>query len=422
MRSSLSALYVFVLLWDGVVAFTASPKAIPQSRVPSFRNQRRRYFAGIASTRRRPTRITCAASDPSSELVLDPSRRSDDDSTSRDIEGISNDDDARLSQRALLLRATGDSEKQQEEEKEQEETGWVGETLSKGAEAVVSGVKSAARASKPLRREADGRIVPDGDGLLNLCILLFSGLWIVHSIVTVDATMWRGWTLQETLIRLPWDNWDSYEMGLLEHPIITKTAINVGIYLIGDWLSQVKWGREEDVALWEFDLQRTLRNGLIGACFGPVVHFYYNFSDWVLPPSVPINRPFKIMLDQSIYFCSKCAVYILLVSLLRGDSFEEARGTVKEKLKGVVTTGWRFWPFVHIFTYFLIPPRHRVLWVNCVDLLWSSILAGMTSGAPAPDEDAGEGGGEGEELLTAAPVSSTTEQQQQQQQQEQARV
>lgn len=43
------------------------------------------------------------------------------------------------------------------------------------------------------------------------------------------------------------------------------------------------------------------------------VHFYYNFSDWVLPPSVPINRPFKIMLDQSIYFCSKCAVYILLV-------------------------------------------------------------------------------------------------------------
>ncbi|CAM9901137.1 unnamed protein product [Ectocarpus sp. 4 AP-2014] len=91
---------------------------------------------------------------------------------------------------------------------------------------------------------------------------------------------------------------------------------------------------------------------------------------------------------------------------------------MKKKLKGVVTTGWRFWPFVHIFTYFLIPPRHRVLWVNCVDLLWSSIMAGMTSGAPAPDEDAGEGGGGAEELLTAAPVSSSTEQQQQ----EQARV
>lgn len=40
-------------------------------------------------------------------------------------------------------------------------------------------------------------------------------------------------------MRVPWDNWDSYEAGLAEHPIITKTAINVVIYLLGDWLSQV---------------------------------------------------------------------------------------------------------------------------------------------------------------------------------------
>lgn len=44
----------------------------------------------------------------------------------------------------------------------------------------------------------------------------------------------------ETLMRLPWDNWDSYEVGLMEHPIVTKTGINVIIYLIGDWLSQVR--------------------------------------------------------------------------------------------------------------------------------------------------------------------------------------
>jgi len=33
----------------------------------------------------------------------------------------------------------------------------------------------------------------------------------------------------------------------------------------------VNWGKSEDVPLWEFDLKRTLRNGLIGAFFGPVV-------------------------------------------------------------------------------------------------------------------------------------------------------
>lgn len=126
---------------------------------------------------------------------MNPSRRSDDDSSSSDTEAVANDD-ARLSQRALLLHATADSEKQQqEEEEEQEEAGWVGETLSKGAEAVVSGVKSAARASKPLRREADGRIVPDGDGLLNLvsCMLMLGVLRGSHLMGNVACVSWVAW-------------------------------------------------------------------------------------------------------------------------------------------------------------------------------------------------------------------------------------
>lgn len=48
----------------------------------------------------------------------------------------------------------------------------------------------------------------------------------------------------------------------------------------------------------DFDLGRTLRNGLIGAMFGPVVHYYYDFSDWILPQEVPVNRIFKIVMDQ----------------------------------------------------------------------------------------------------------------------------
>lgn len=165
------------------------------------------------------------------------------------------------------------------------------------------------------------------------------------------------------------------------------------------------------------------------------------------------------------------------VSLLRGDSVAVMKETVKEKVPGVVTTGWRFWPFVHIFTYFVVPPRHRVLWVshdfirisvlfwclghfgrvldvlvlyvdaspashgasltaqccvfaegfkvpvfvgsrvwlldarkscpsatliqmmqvNCVDLLWNSILAGMTSAASTAEAESSELGGTGQQ-------------------------
>lgn len=42
------------------------------------------------------------------------------------------------------------------------------------------------------------------------------------------------------------------------------------------------------------------------------MHFYYNWSDWVLPP-VGTNRLFKIVMDQTINLGPKCATYISLV-------------------------------------------------------------------------------------------------------------
>eukprot|EP00962_Isochrysis_galbana_P054199 scaffold25722_cov109-Isochrysis_galbana.AAC.14 len=45
--------------------------------------------------------------------------------------------------------------------------------------------------------------------------------------------------------------------------------------MLADWLSQVLAGAK---AL-EFDLSRVLRNGSIGAFFGPIVCAYYGFSD-----------------------------------------------------------------------------------------------------------------------------------------------
>ena len=73
-------------------------------------------------------------------------------------------------------------------------------------------------------------------------------------------------------MRIPYDNWSGYEVALDEHPVLTKTLINVVIYIVGDYMAQVQWGQRD---MLEFDLSRILKNGLIGAMFGPVVHQYY---------------------------------------------------------------------------------------------------------------------------------------------------
>ena len=221
--------------------------------------------------------------------------------------------------------------------------------------------------------------------------------------------IWRGWDLGEIIVRIPYDNWQEYEGGLTTHPILVKTVINVIIYLVGDWMAQVGWGRTRP--LLDFDLARTARNGLIGAFFGPLVHYYYDFSDFILPMDVPINRVLKIIMvrrritakksgtlyftysrhlhppptqDQTIYFVTKCSVYIALVGLLRGDDRDQVVKDVREKIVPIVLRGWKFWPAMHILTYSIIPARHRVLWVNCLDIIWSYILASLTSSSSAP--------------------------------------
>lgn len=57
---------------------------------------------------------------------------------------------------------------------------------------------------------------------------------------------------------------------------------------------------------------------------------------------------------------------------------ETAKTNVKDRIVGIVTTAWKFWPLVHCLTYTIVPAQHRILWVNCVDLFWNAILASMT--------------------------------------------
>lgn len=159
--------------------------------------------------------------------------------------------------------------------------------------------------------------------------------------------------------------------------MFTKTAINVIIYLLGDWLSQTVFAKKDPL---DFDAVRTLRNGFIGLCFGPLVVQYYQFSDHILPVEGGMwNRLEKILMDQTLYLTIKCSIYIAAVGVLQGDGANTVKTNVQTKLPNIVVTAWKFWPLVHLVTYGVVPARHRILWVNCVDLVWNAILAGMTT-------------------------------------------
>lgn len=182
--------------------------------------------------------------------------------------------------------------------------------------------------------------------ILNGLLLAASFGYAAYTIFNIDAGMTRGWTQQEIAMRIPLDNWLNYESSLADRPIFTKTAINVIIYLLGDWLSQTVFKGQN---ILDFDAGRTLKNGLIGLCFGPLVHEYYQFSDYILPVEGGMwNRFEKILMDQTIYLIVKCSIYIAAVGFLAGESTATVKNNVQTKLPGIVVTAWKFWPLVHL--------------------------------------------------------------------------
>ena len=240
--------------------------------------------------------------------------------------------------------------------------------------------------------------------LFNVALLAASFGYVFVSVFNIDKGMTRGWSASEISLRIPLDTWASYENSLSEKPISTKTIINVVIYLLGDWLSQTLFcGRN----VLDFDAGRTLKNGFVGMVFGPLVHEYYEFSDWILPVEGMTygitNRAFKILMDQTIYLSIKCSIYILAIGILNGDGVKESGENVKNRIKPIMFTAWKFWPLVHCITYGLIPARHRILWVNSVDLVWNAILASKARSGDDEDElDTSNLNGEGTAILEAS--------------------
>jgi len=263
---------------------------------------------------------------------------------------------------------------------------------------VLEASASAAGQSEVAVRNEDDKVTPapelasdSGDLQLDLKDKVINGVFLsaafgyaLYTIFSIDQGITRGWTASEIAMRIPLDNWGAYESYLANKPVVTKTLINVIIYLLGDWLSQTAFQGKNVL---EFDIKRTLRNGFIGLCFGPLVHEYYQFSDSILPPEDGmIVRLQKILMDQSIYLTVKCSIYISAVGLLSGDDWPTVQQTVKDKIGGIVLTAWKFWPLVHCITYGLVPARHRILWVNSVDLVWNAILATKAQKV-SPNED-----------------------------------
>ncbi|KAM1411352.1 hypothetical protein COP1_024057 [Malus domestica] len=207
---------------------------------------------------------------------------------------------------------------------------------------------------------------------INALIVLGFGTLAVSKLLTIDHDYWHGWTLYEILRYVPEHNWIAYEQALKANPVFAKMVISGVVYTLGDWIAQCFEGKP----LLEFDRKRMFRSGLVGFTFhGSLSHYYYQFCEALFPLEDWWVVPAKIAFDQTVWSAIWNSIYFVVLGFLRFESptkiFDELRATFVPML----TAGWKLWPFAHVITYGLIPVEQRLLWVDCVELIWVTILS-----------------------------------------------
>ncbi|XP_021742264.1 peroxisomal membrane protein 2-like [Chenopodium quinoa] len=210
------------------------------------------------------------------------------------------------------------------------------------------------------------------DRIINATIVLAAGTYAVTKLVTIDHDYWHGWTVYEILRYAPQHNWIAYEAILKTNPVLAKMVISGVVYSIGDWIAQCYEGKP----LFDFDRARMVRSGLVGFAFhGSLSHYYYEICEAVFPVRDWWAIPVKAAFDQTVWTGIWNTIYLVSLGLMRLESPANIYKELKATFWPLLTTGWKLWPFAHIVTYGVIPVEQRLLWVDCVELIWVTILS-----------------------------------------------
>ncbi|XP_039014784.1 peroxisomal membrane protein 2-like [Hibiscus syriacus] len=259
---------------------------------------------------------------------------------------------------------------------------WVIESVAEDEELASPKTNHSDEATKPFLphgskilkelRGGDDDVKKMSSRAINASIVLGFGTLAVSKLLTIDHDYWHGWTLYEVLRYVPEHNWIAYEQALKANPVIAKMAISGIVYSIGDWIAQCYEGKP----LFDFDLTRMFRSGLVGfTLHGSLSHYYYQFCEDLFPFDDWWVVPAKVIFDQTVWASIWNSIYFVVLGFLRFESSDNIYKELKATFWPMLTAGWKLWPFAHLITYGVIPVEQRLLWVDCVELIWVTILS-----------------------------------------------
>jgi hypothetical protein len=175
----------------------------------------------------------------------------------------------------------------------------------------------------------------------------------------------------------------AFEHELAACPLRVNALVTGVTYLLGDAIAQLIERGKESPKAHRINAKRLARSFASGLLFlGPLTHFYYQ---WMSTQDLQMSA--RVLLDNTLFLSADNLTLLLSITLL-GRFGEAGAGGVRDaadlgemladgldELWAMQLTGWRFLPFVAILNYALIPPQHRVCFVDLADVAYAALLS-----------------------------------------------
>jgi len=150
--------------------------------------------------------------------------------------------------------------------------------------------------------------------------------------------------------------------------LVTNTLSSGGLLVLGDGIQQRVEGGDPDLA-------RSARMFAVGLSQGPPHHYWYTYLDRLLPGTSSRIILKKILADQLLAAPFFAVTFVVGAAVLEGRGLAQAWGEFLDKFPTIYLFDWLIWPPSQALNFLFVPAQFRVLYVNCVTVLWDIFLS-----------------------------------------------
>ncbi|CAN8032019.1 hypothetical protein HPB47_002281 [Ixodes persulcatus] len=160
-----------------------------------------------------------------------------------------------------------------------------------------------------------------------------------------------------------------YDRLLRTHPAKTQILTTATVMLSSDLMTQKLVERRDSI-----DVQRAVRFFLVGLAYsGPTQRAWLILMDKRLVRSTgPVATVKKLVLDQLAFAPVSVFGFLGVLGVLQGRNMADIERSIREKYSTMMKTFYKLWPVAQIINFRYVPLPYRLLYANCVSLVWNT--------------------------------------------------